>query len=370
MIMCKSDFEANFTDDFVSLQIKCLKFIYCHRAAWRFTKYIVIFFSLSTCFSIISEAFYVVINYKDILEAADAVGAILTGFLGIVKYFTFLKNKSGFYKLMDKLNELSIKNLKMHSKILHEANKLNNRITKFNIIITVFTAIGYCLVPIISNVYYHVIKGGVFLELMPTKAAFPYDISISPNYEFSYILICVAMFCIVFSSISVDSLFIGFCLNICAHFQIIRSSTFKEDFNYKSFIKCHQEIIVLCNDLNEIYVPVIFTQFLVCSVLLCGIGFQLVMTPDIFKILVLLAFSSAILIQLFIYAYGGTLIMEESGAVADNIYSKELLLSIQIANKKRCIKSGFYTASLPTFVTIISSAGSYITLLQSLAEKN
>ena len=33
--------------------------------------------------------------------------------------------------------------------------------------------------------------------------------------------------------------------------------------------------------------------------------------PDFFKILVLLAFSCAILIQLFIYAYGGTLIMEE-----------------------------------------------------------
>ncbi|CAO1428319.1 unnamed protein product [Diamesa hyperborea] len=201
---------------------------------------------------------------------------------------------------------------------------------------------------------------------MPTKAAFPYDISISPNYEFSYILICVAMFCIVFSSISVDSLFIGFCLNICAHFQIIRSLTFKEDFNYKSFIKCHQEIIVLCND--EIYVPVIFTQFLVCSMLLCGIGFQLVMTPDFYNILLLLTFSGATLIQLFIYAYGGTLIMEESGAIVENLYSKDLILSIQIANKKSCIKSGFFTASLPTFLTILSSAGSYITLLRSLVE--
>ena len=80
-----------------------------------------------------------------------------------------------------------------------------------------------------------------------------------------------------------DSLFIGFCLNICAHFKIIRSLTFKEDFNYIYFIKCHQEIIELCHDLNEIYVSVIFTQFLESSMLLCGIGFQLVMVL-IFKV--------------------------------------------------------------------------------------
>ena len=95
----------------------------------------------------------------------------------------------------------------MHSKVLQEANKWSNLVTKLNIIITVFTAVGYCLVPIISNVYYHLIKGGPFLELMPTKSAFPYSVSISPNYEFSYFLICVAMFCIVFSSVSVLSYF-------------------------------------------------------------------------------------------------------------------------------------------------------------------
>ena len=137
--------------------------------------------------------------------------------------------------------------------------------------------------------------------------------------------------------VAVDTLFFGFCLNICAHFNIIRSLTFKDSLNYRAFIKYHQEILELCSCLNGIYFPVIFTQFLVSSVLLCVIGFQLVMVrlkiflkyiqidnrikfqaPDFFKILVLLAFSCAILIQLFIYAYGGTLIMEE--VIINDIY--------------------------------------------------
>ncbi|CAO1423908.1 unnamed protein product [Diamesa serratosioi] len=312
MIEQKSDLEVKFTEHFMNLQIKCLKLIFCQREARKFAKFVIVIFILTIIFLLFSEALFVVINVNDLLEAADAVGTFLTGILGLVKYFTFLRNKSGFYQLMDKLNELSLKNIAKHSKVLEKANKISNLVTKFNLILTLFTAIGYCLIPIITNIYYHLINGGPFLELMPMKTAYFYDTSISPNYEFTYILICVAMFCIVFSSISVDSLFIGFCLNICAHFNIIRSSTFEEDFNYKSFIKCHQELIALCTDLNEIYVLVIFTQFLVCSMLLCGIGFQLVMTPDFFKILVLLAFSCAILIQLFIYAYGGTLIMEEA----------------------------------------------------------
>ncbi|CAO1423916.1 unnamed protein product [Diamesa serratosioi] len=196
------------------------------------------------------------------------------------------------------------------------------------------------------------------------KSAFLYDISVFPNYEITYFIFCLA----TYATVAVDTLFFGFCLNICAHFNIIRSLTFADNLNYRGFVKYHQEILELCSCLNGIYFPVIFTQFLVSSVLLCVIGFQLVMAPDFFKILVLFAFSCAILIQLFVYAYGGTLIMEESSSVAENIYQKELLFCIPRAYKNCCIKSGFYTASLPTFTKILSSAGSYITLLQSLQE--
>ena len=109
MNSCISDLEVQFTKDFMSLQVKCLKLIFCQRESWRITKLILVFLSLSTCFGLFSEAFYVVINIRDVLKAADAVGPFLTGLLGIVKYFTFLRNKSGFYKLIDKLNDLSVK---------------------------------------------------------------------------------------------------------------------------------------------------------------------------------------------------------------------------------------------------------------------
>lgn len=158
-----------------------------------------------------------------------------------------------------------------------------------------------------------------------------YDCPLFSEY-FSEEIISKRINILIHFQVAVDTFFFGFCLNICAHFNIIRSLTFENNLNYKGFIKYHQEVLELCSCLNDIYFPVIFTQFLVSSVLLCVIGFQLVMVsfnkillktfiqndnttqfqaPDFFKILLLLAFSCAILIQLFIYAYGGTLIMEE-----------------------------------------------------------
>ena len=109
MISRKSDLEVKYNEDFMSLQVKCLKLIFCQRKAWKFTNFIVVLFSLSSFCSFFSMIRYVVINFKDVLEAADVVGTFLTGLLGIVKYFTFLRYKSGFYKLMDKLNDLSVK---------------------------------------------------------------------------------------------------------------------------------------------------------------------------------------------------------------------------------------------------------------------
>lgn len=117
--------------------------------------------------------------------------------------FQFIVSKIGIIYLLRNLFLYLSTDLEMHTKVLENANKFSKIVTKFNLILTVFTAIGYCLIPIISNIYYHLIKGGPFLELMPMKTEFFYNISSSPNYEFSYILICVAMFCIVFSSVSV-----------------------------------------------------------------------------------------------------------------------------------------------------------------------
>lgn len=85
--------------------------------------------------------------------------------------------------------------------VIIRANKLDRQLTAIYLISTTFTAIGYCLTPIISNIYYHMIKGEAFIAVMPMKSAFIYDISVFPNYEITYFLFCLATYTTVLCSV-------------------------------------------------------------------------------------------------------------------------------------------------------------------------
>jgi odorant receptor len=168
--------------------------------------------------------------------------------------------------------------------------------------------------------------------------------------------------------VAVDSLFFGCCLNICAHFDILRITS--SISNKRDFIRYHQKILNLADDLNDLVKPVVFAQFLLSSLLLCVIGFQLVMGASVVKKIIALFFGLAIIIQLFVYSFGGQQIMDKSGLVATEIYQldKDYNLVILRSKKPLKIQAGFYHACLPTFRAILSSAASLMTLLQSFVK--
>jgi odorant receptor len=142
------------------------------------------------------------------------------------------------------------------------------------------------------------------------------------------------------------------------------------DGDKKKFIKRHQELLDLVETINKLYAPIILAQFLIASMLLCVLGFQIVMFKSILKKVVVAFFGLAMIIQLFVYTYGGQLVMDKSVLVADELYQtdKDLIICITRAHKASVIKSGFYEASSATLTSILSSAGSLITLLQSFIQ--
>jgi odorant receptor len=167
--------------------------------------------------------------------------------------------------------------------------------------------------------------------------------------------------------VGVDSLFFGLCLNICAQFDILRESF---DGDKKKFIENHLKLLDLVKELNRFYKPIVFAQYFISSMLLCVIGFQILMHANYLDRVEDLMFGVAIIIQLFIYSYGGQLIVDKSLSVADGFYEleKDFILIIQRAQKQSIIEAGFYKASLPLFTSIMNSAASLITLLKSLLE--
>lgn len=120
-----------------------------------------------------------------------------------------------------------------------------------------------------------------------------YDITVSPNYEMTYLWFVQCTYLAAIGSVGVDCLFYGSSFNISSHFQIIqkkiRNTTFdqftiqQETHSGKriiaeeifEIIKYHQKVLNICDELQYLYSAVLFTQFTVTSVQLCVIAFQL-----------------------------------------------------------------------------------------------
>lgn len=162
-------------------------------------------------------------------------------------------------------------------------------------------------------------------------------------------------------------MFFACCLNICAHFDILRES-FKGD--NKKFVQQHEEILELAENLIDLYKPVVLVQYCVTSMILCVLGVQLVMLESYVKRLIALTFGISMILQLFIYSYGGQLFTDKSSSIADHLYDsdKDLILIIARAKKATTVKVGLFYANLPNFRAILSSAASLITLMKSFID--
>lgn len=93
-------------------------------------------------------------------------------------------------------------------------------------------------------------------------------------------------------SVGVDCLFYGSAFNISSHFQIIQKKLQNMKFDeiiangshkgktvvtegFRNLVQYHQKVLEICDEFSKLYSAVLFTQFLVTSVQLCVIAFQL-----------------------------------------------------------------------------------------------
>lgn len=165
----------------------------------------------------------------------------------------------------------------------------------------------------------------------------------------------------------VDACFFGLSLSICAWFDSLRKSF---DGDKKKFVVRHQLIIESVEELNHLMKPVVFSQFFISSLLLCVIWFQLFVNLSLASFIINFVYGFAICLQLFFFAYGGQQIIEKSSTVADDFFESDsdLIIIIARAHKPAKITSAFYTATLPTFTSVISSSTSLMALWKSFID--
>lgn len=269
---------------------------------------------------------------------------------------------------------------------IDKANKMDRFVFLSMFLACCSATTGYCTAPMIKNLITYFLMEQPFPYEMPLNATYFVEYKYFPAYQILYLSqgynsILSGMqnvsFCLMwrfnskinplpfFQQVVVDTFFFGSCINICAHFEILRRII--NDIEVKEFVDYHQRVLELSEKINKIFSIVIFEEYLILSVIFCVIGFQVVISEDLIHSIPMMFHGTAALINLLIYSYGGEIIMDHANNVCKDCYriNKDYLIIMMRTKHEYKVQSMMYHASLPTFSLIMGRTMSMITLLES-----
>ncbi|XP_017056905.1 odorant receptor 82a [Drosophila ficusphila] len=345
-------------------------------------------FVISAQYPLIS---YVVHNRNDMEKVTACLSVVLTNMLTVIKISTFLVHKQDFWEMIWRFR-------KMHqttsqgpenregSDFVGKANKLASSLGKAYCLSCGLTGLYFMLGPIVKIVASSW-RGTIYIRELPMPMKFPFNDVNSPGYEVCFLYTVLVTVVVVAYASAVDGLFISFAINLRAHFQTLQGEIIGSQFALleketqaalKSIVDYHVLLLSLSRKLRSIYTPTVFGQFVITSLQVGVIIYQLVTNMDsVMDLLLYASFFGSIMLQLFIYCYGGEIIKAESLQVdvavrlsnwhlASSKLRKSLSLIILQSQKEVLIRAGFFVASLANFVGICRTALSLITLIKSI----
>nr|QKN21470.1 odorant receptor [Zeugodacus tau] len=294
----------------------------------------------------------------------------------------------------------------------------------------------YCLLPLVELYMLTVNTAPDVFESVekpfPYKMLFPYDANHGWRYALTYLFTAWAGVCVVTTLFAEDSLFGFFTTYTCGQFRILHMQIdniipdsyaatragrgTEADFQRESVRRLdriagkHCVLFNFVRSMEEFFSPILLVNFLISTILICMVGFQLVTGKNMFigdyvKFLVYILSS---LSQLFVLCWNGDNIIQNSLEMANHLYAcnwecgvevaatnadnkrtdeqvkmaaptvyyttnnafrKKLQFMIMRSQRQTCITAlKFSVLSLSSFSGLISSSMSYFALLQSFNE--
>lgn len=251
---------------------------------------------------------------------------------------------------------------------------------------------------------------------------FYYDIQTSPNYELTYLWFVQATLLVALSAVGIDTLFYACAWNLAGHFRIVqqrfaavalcstgrrrasaRNDCGKMDVDddvddadnddvgisaeFRQLIGYHGRIIDLAARLSNVYESIMLAQFLLSSLLMCMIAYQLTLVrstqhnrcaiahktvifslaqpnQQLIPFVIYTTFLLAICFQCFVYCHGGATLQVDSESLAVAIYAcgwqnersvrvrRTVLFCLMRAQRPVLIATTFFTANLTTFSSV------------------
>nr|XP_012230862.1 PREDICTED: odorant receptor 46a, isoform A-like [Linepithema humile] len=158
------------------------------------------------------------------------------------------------------------------------------------------------------------------------KAWVPFNYSSTGSYYLVYTHQMIAMSTSGIVNVACESIIFGLLLHICCQFEILEyrltKITHDEDI-LRDCINHHNRIFEYAYIVNNTFAKIIALQFAVSMLVVCSNLYRIAMATDYMSFIPLIMYTSAILVQIFIYCWFGNEVKLKSLHVMNSIYEMD-----------------------------------------------
>nr|WCC57440.1 odorant receptor 43 [Papilio glaucus] len=342
----------------------------------------------------------------NVFKVAYMISVYLLFLQAILMAVAVLSKKSDIENF---INDLSL--LWEASNLTCEQIKIKKNLTKrLNLYLGMFywsNILGiwlHLLGPLTSVLFRRFVLGQYCELVLPFGSVYPYEPSDSWfRYLGTYTFQVYTMSCVVYAYVGSEFLMITLCANLAIEFSILRedllhvSPHFKADnpcnqtgieletnsgslvtTSLQDFIRRHQILIGLANQLDEIFNKIIFINLLLVTATLCFFGFATTVARGALEAMNNLVAVLDLLLPTYIFCYYGELLKNESMGIAESAYTNQWykgdvryqkLIHFVIARAQRpcCLTSLTHVpVTMTMFTKVLSTTWSYFSLATSI----
>ncbi|XP_043668364.1 odorant receptor 13a-like isoform X2 [Vespula pensylvanica] len=266
--------------------------------------------------------------------------------------------------------------------ILRDKCLFTFRLSKYFIFTVASTICLFICAPLIEGYIYD-----TTMRVLPFRGYFFVNHTISPFFEIIYTFNVVSG-CFSATTIAAATSFnLVVIMHGSAKFAIIQNKLKNIKGNKQSAytelsacIKSHQDAITFADTLERVINILALGQFVISTGLVCFAGFQITeMIQDRGRFIKYSAFLNSAILELFLFSFSGNKLIDESEAVGFAAYESEwynnncglILQTIIMRCRVPCkiTAAKFYSMSLESFATVLSTSFSYLTVLNASNEE-
>ncbi|KAL7740602.1 hypothetical protein ACLKA6_009486 [Drosophila palustris] len=342
----------------------------------------------------LGENLYGFLNLSNLVSALEAFCPGSTKAVCVLKLTIFFLYHRQWFEIVQRLRDMLWANRSEEAQnMLLGISTLANRLNLLLLCSGSATNAAFNIQPLIMGLYrwWFQLPGHMGLPFNITLPKFATD---SQLFPLTYFVLTCSGACTVFTFSFVDGFFLCSCLYISGVFRVVQQDirnvfaelrdveVFSPSMNAEirlqlgQIIERHNAIIDLCTDLTGQFTVIVLMHFLSAAFVLCSTILDIMLNTSSLSGLTYICYSVAAMTQLFLYCYGGNHVSESSAAVANTLYEVEwykcdartrkiILMILRRSQRAKTIAVPFFTPSLPAFSSILSTTGSYITLLKT-----